>query len=136
MVTPGRSRRLRNCRNFCDTNERGSGGLGVLVLGAPALPFTDGVEDHGHVGVVVGSGVGPGEPRGPVEQGDRRGHPVQVGSVDPGGQQGFSHDSSPVGLVLGDGLAGPEPGGQDAAAEAEVFAVVDLLPALPGDQAG
>ena len=70
MVTPGRSRRLRNCRNFCDASERGGGGLGVLVLRAPALPLADGVEDHGDVGVVVGPGVGPNEPRRSVRQGD------------------------------------------------------------------
>ena len=62
-----RSGRLRNCRNSCSGRRCG---LGVLVLGAPALPFADGVEDDADVGVVVGPDVGPGEPGRAVGQGD------------------------------------------------------------------
>ena len=45
-------------------------------------------------------------------------------------------DFGAVGFVLVDGLAGPQPGRQDAAGDAEVVPVVGLHPALAGDQAG
>ncbi len=54
----------------------------------------------------------------------------------PADSEGLPDDLGAVGLVLSDGLAGPQPRRQDAAAEAEVLPVVDLLPALAGDQAG
>ena len=55
------------------------------------------------------------------------GHPFDLGGEHAGRVEGFADDGGPVGPVLGEGLAGPLAGDQDAAAaEAEVFPVVRL----------
>lgn len=62
---------------------------------------------------------------------------VAAGCVDTGFFEDSADDVGAVGGMLGEGLAGPVAGDQDAAAaEAEVLAVVGLRFALAGDQFG
>ena len=91
------------------TFHRPGRGFGSLVLGAPALSFRDGAEDDAGVGDRVRPSVGPDESGCAVGKRDCCGHPVDFGCGDPGGEQRLSYDSGPVGLVLGEGLAGSLP---------------------------
>ena len=87
----------------------------------------------------IGSGLASvhtnrGDPSGKVTVG---GHPLHFRRGDTGLQQGFADHGGPVGAVLGQGLAGPLPGDQDAAAaEAEVLPVVRFRAAPPGCRPG
>ena len=123
------------CRTVVHSPSRG---LGLVVLGAPALPFGDGARAApgcrwwGRVGrrsTRTGAArPGRARRRPSVRSRGRRCRPRQ---------QGFADDGGPVGPVLGEGLAGPLAGDQDAAAaEAEVLPVVRLDGAAAGDQAG
>ena len=61
----------------------------------------------------------------PSAESDVGGDPFDLGGDDPGLGEGFADDSGAVGAVLGQGLAGPLAGDEDAAAaEAEVLPVV------------
>ena len=73
----------------------------------------------------------------PSAESDVGGEPFGLGGDDPGLSEGFADDGGAVGPVLGQGLAGPLAGDQDAAAaEAEVLPVVRLRVAPAGSQAG
>ena len=96
MIRLVRSGWLGNCRN---TVHRAAGacgrGLGGFVLGVPALPLADRVQDHLDVGVVVGSHVGPhepGDPSGTVTEAAIRSRST---SSMPADSRVFVRDSSP-----------------------------------------
>src|SRR5690349_3674378 len=111
--------------------------FGVVVLGAPALGLPQGGGDDGGVVAFADGDVFPDEPRQAVLVQDVGGEPVGLGGVDAGLGQDCADDGGAVGLVLGEGLAGPVPRDQDApAAEAEVVTVVGLGRACARDQAG
>lgn len=115
------SGRLLGCRTAVHSLFRG------LVLGAPAVPFSDGGEEDAGVGVRVGFGVGPEEPGLPVRGQRVGGEPFDLGGEDACGEEGLPDDVGTVGLVAGQRFTGPLPGDEDAsAAEAEVLPVVRL----------
>lgn len=110
---------------------------GLVVLFAPSAVFAQRVDDHG-LPVGVGDGNFFPDEAGPAVVGEGVGcHPVGGFGFDACREEDLFDDSATVGPMLGQGLAGPAAGGQDAAAaETEVFAVVSLGRAVPGDQAG
>jgi hypothetical protein len=95
--------------------------LGSVVLGPPALTFSDGPEQGQGVGGGVGLVVGPDEPGQPVRADDAGGHPFDVRGKYPGGVEDLADDGGPVGLVLPQCFARPIAGDQDAAAVKETY---------------
>jgi hypothetical protein len=111
--------------------------LGVLVLGAPPVRFPDGGHHYPDVVPVDHRDVGPHEPGEAVFGEGVGGHAVRVRGCDAGGLEDLADHGGPVGLVLGQGLAGPGAGDLDAAAaEAEVLPVMRPRGAHAGDHAG
>jgi hypothetical protein len=88
----------------------------MLVLLAAGLLFAEGGGDDGGVVALVALGVSPHEAGFAVGVEHVGGEPVHVGRVDARGLQDLVDDSGAVGPVLGEGLAGPVPGDQGAAA--------------------
>ena len=73
-------------------------------------------------------GARPGE--------DASGDPFDTGGKHPGRVGGLPDDSGPVGLVAGEGFAGPVAGDQDAAtAAAEMFSIMGFAGTAARDQA-
>jgi hypothetical protein len=115
----------------------GGNGFRVRVPVASGLGLAERGGDHGGVVPLVGFGVFPDEAGFAVAVQDVGGEPVRVRGLDARGREDLADDRGAVGLVLGQGLAGPVPGHQGAAAaEAEALAVVRLGAAVPGVQSG
>lgn len=103
-----------------------------FVLGFPALPFGDRVEDDPGAQLPVRCGVGPHEPRLPVRAEHVGGEPFNLWGDDACLGEGCADCIGAVGAVLAQGFAGPLPGDEAAAAEAQVFPVVGFGAAPAG----